>query len=467
MSLAVAAVDFGASSIRVCRVELGDGVPRLEVVHRHEHRTRANADGTLCWDWGRLLSETERGLALALDRGPLASIGVDTWGVDYGLLDRRGDLLAPPVSYRDPRTEGAWRAVVDRVGRDRLYAISGLQLLPFNTIFQLAAQDREQLAAAAHVLMLPELVVHHLTGTITGEITSAGTTGLLDLGTGDWSDGLCTAIGLPRRVLPELAPAGTPVGTWRGVPVHLVGGHDTASAVVGGSAPAHAFVSSGTWLIAGREQPQPDTSNAARDAGFSNEQAVPTGVRLLRNVAGWWLVEECRRAWGGPALDDLVAEAAASPPIETFDACADRFVAPPHMPSEIASACGLPNDAPRGQIVRAAIDSMAATTIAVLGALPRGADVPPCRGIRVFGGGVRAPLFLDALRARTELEVSVGPVEATALGNALVQGCALGAYASLDEARATLLVPEEMERSRGRTAGAAQRHRPDVEEVDR
>jgi rhamnulokinase len=290
MSLAVAAVDFGASSIRVCRVELGDGTPRLEVVHRHEHRTHPDTDGVLRWDWARLLSETERGLELALERGPLASIGVDTWGVDYGLLDRHGKLLAPPVSYRDAPTDQVWRGVVDRVGRDRLYAISGLQLLPFNTIFQLAAHNREQLAAAAHVVMLPELVVHHLTGAITGERTSAGTTGLLDLSTDDWSEELCVAIGVPHRLFPELSPAGTLVGTWHGVSVRLVGGHDTASAVVAGSAPGHAFVSAGTWLIAGREQQLPDTSEPARAAGFSNEQALPSGVRLLRNIAGWWLV---------------------------------------------------------------------------------------------------------------------------------------------------------------------------------
>jgi rhamnulokinase len=228
--------------------------------------------------------------------------------------------------------------------------------------------------------------------------------------------------------------------------VHLVGGHDTASAVVGGSTPGYAFVSAGTWLIAGREQPAPDTSGAAREAGLSNEQALPTGVRLLRNLAGWWLVEECRRAWGDPPLADLVAEAANAAPVEPFDATDDRFVAPEHMPSEIACACGLPDDAPRGQLVRAAIDSMASTTVTVLDALPHRDDDPSCRGIRVFGGGARAPLLLDALQARTALPVSVGPAEATALGNALVQGCGVGAYSSLDEARATLLTPQEVDR---------------------
>src|SRR5262245_30288560 len=163
---AVAAVDFGATSIRVCRVELGDGAPRLQVVHRVEHAPRRDVDGHLRWDWSYLVAETERGLALAAAGGALASIGVDTWGVDYGLLDGRGEMIEPPYSYRDERTRG-YRDIVDRIGATRLYEISGLQDLPFNTIFQLAVHEPAALERARHVLMLPELLVYHLTGTIT------------------------------------------------------------------------------------------------------------------------------------------------------------------------------------------------------------------------------------------------------------------------------------------------------------
>jgi rhamnulokinase len=438
VSTAVVAVDYGAASIRVVRVELGDGAPHLDVVHRYHHQPSVGADGRLRWTWSRLLAETERGLELAMDRGPVASIGVDTWGVDYGLLDHRGELLEPPISYRDARTEPFWRHVVERVGAERLYEIAGLQLLPFNTIFQLAAHDPAQISRAAHLVTLPELVVHHLTGVVTAEATSAGTTGLLDVRTHDWSEELCAAVELPRDRLPMIQRAGALVGSWRGVPVHLVGGHDTASAVFAGSASDHAFVAAGTWLLVGREQSHADTGSAARQAGFSNEQAVPSGVRLLRNVAGWWLVEECRHAWNDPPLDDLLAEAAAvTSPLPVIDATDDRFVAPSHMPSEIARAAGLPDDAPRAHLVRVAVDSMAATTMNVIGALPR-ERAAPCRGIRVFGGGVRAALYLEALRAGTALPVTEGPVEAAALGNALVQAIALGRYESIDEARATL-----------------------------
>ncbi len=263
-----------------------------------------------------------------------------------------------------------------------------MQPLPINTIFQLAAHDPDQLARAAHVVTLPELVVHHLTGTITAETTSAGTTGLLDVHTGDWSSELCDAIGLAPARLPTIAPAGTPVGTWRGVPVHLVGGHDTASAVFAGSVADHAFVASGTWLLVGREQPLPDTSGVARAAGLANEQAVPSGIRLLRNVAGWWLVEECRRRWGDPPLDALLTAAAElGDPGHTFDATDARFVAPADMPHEIADASGLDDHASRAALVRVAVESMAATTVAVVSSLPPALDAP-CSGIRVFGGGV-------------------------------------------------------------------------------
>ena len=296
------------------------------------------------WEWDRLLRELDVGLERALVDGPVASIGVDTWGVDYGLLDAHGELLEPPIAYRDPRTK-SFREVVDRIGERRLYQLTGLQLLAFNTIFQLAAHDPAQLARAERMVMLPELVVAYLTGEVVAETTSAGSTGLLDLATGDWSRELCDAIALPRELLPDILPAGTRIGSWRGVPVHLVGGHDTASAVLGGGRPDEAFVSAGTWLLVGREQALPDTSAESQGAGFTNEQGALGGIRLLRNIAGWWLVEECRRAWGDD-LDQLLAEAAAVPdPGMLVDATDERFIAPARMEHELRAVAGLASDA--------------------------------------------------------------------------------------------------------------------------
>src|SRR5918995_3206781 len=197
------------------------------------HGPVADPAGVLRWDWPRLVAEMEKGLAAALEAGPAASIGVDTWGVDYGLLDGRRELVAPPVSYGDGRT-GRYEAVVTRLGgAEALYRTTGVQLQPFNTVFQVAAHDADELARARHLLMLPELLVHHLTGEIVGERTSAGTTGLVDIRTGEWSTALAEAVGLDPVVLPPILAAGSRVGSWQGVPVHLVGGHDTASAGVG------------------------------------------------------------------------------------------------------------------------------------------------------------------------------------------------------------------------------------------
>jgi rhamnulokinase len=436
----VVAVDFGASSIRVCRVELGEGAPRVSVVHRHPHAPVDDGSGVLRWDWARLMAETEKGLAAALEAGPVASIGVDTWGVDYGLLDTRGDLVAPPVSYRDGRTDG-YRAVVDRLGgAAALYDLTGVQLQPFNTLFQVAAHDPAELQRARHLVMLPELVVHHLTGAIVGERTSAGTTGLVDITTGEWSGALAEGVGLVPGVLPEILPATTRVGAWQGVPVHLVGGHDTASAVVamGASAGPHpAFVSTGTWLLVGREQADPDVSAAARAANFTNEIGALGGVRFLKNLAGAWLLELCRPAWGDPPVADLVdaaaAVAASGPPESLLDPADPRFLHPDDMLVEVTSALGLTRDAPPAVVTRLVVESLAAATADVLAQLP--GDGPG--EIHVFGGA-QSDLYRRLLAAEAGVPVHAGPVEATALGNALAQGIALGVYRDLADARRRL-----------------------------
>jgi rhamnulokinase len=438
VGVTVGAVDLGASSIRVCRVTFADGPPELEVVHRHAHAPVHDGEH-LRWDWARLVAETERGLELAVERGPLASIGVDTWGVDYGLVDRRGELVEPPISYRDSRTHG-YRTTLDRIGTERFFATTGLQALPYDTVFQLAAHDREQLARARHLLLLPELLVHHLTSVVTAEHSSAGTTGLLDIGARTWSTDMAGAVGIDPSLLAPLQPAGTPVGTWRDIPVHLVGGHDTASAVLAGAEGDAPFIATGTWLLVGREQEHPDTSPAAFAAGLGNELGALGGVRLLRNVAGWWLVEECRRHWGDPDLDELLAAARGAVDGPVGDALDPRLLAPDDMPVTLAALAGLPDPTDRAAVTRCAVESMAESAARVIASLPGPDDGA---AVRVFGGGTRSSLLLDALARRTARPVTIGPVEAAALGNALVQGLALGVFATLADARATLVAPEE------------------------
>jgi rhamnulokinase len=414
--LRVAAVDLGASSGRVAVVDVATF--DLAVVHRFVHEPVAGR-----WQWDHLVAEVERGLELA---GPVASIGVDAWGVDYGLLDERGALLSPPHAYRSDRTRG-WRAVVDRIGERRLYETTGIQLMQINTIFQLAAHDRDELARAHRLLMLPDLVVHALTGEAHGERTSAGTSALVDIATGTWSETLLDAVGVDPAIMPTIEPATTAAGTWRGIPVHLVGGHDTASAVAAMPVPGAAFVSSGTWLLVGAERDEP----VLTDVTFSNEPSVFGGVRLLKNVMGLWMLERCRAAWGDPPLDDVLRAAASVAGGAVVDARDERFLDPVDMDAEVRAAAGLPATAGRDVVARCVLDSLAASTAEVLGALDAGA-------VCVIGGGAQNGLLNDLIGAASGLPVHVGPVEATALGNALVQGIALGAFADLDAARAQL-----------------------------
>lgn len=434
--ISVLAVDWGASSIRVGRVTMSaDGVD-VDVVHRFAHRPVVDAAGAMRWDWDRLVAETEHGLAVGLARGPAASIGVDTWAVDYGLLDGHGQLLSPPFCYRDPRT-ARYRAVVERIGVERFYGVTGLQLLPFNTVFQLAAHDPRELRAAERLALLPDLLVGHLTGFAGTERTVASTTGLLDVRHGTWSALLCEELGLPDRLLSPVHRAGEHIGGWRGVPVHLVGAHDTASAVVAGARDGEHFVATGTWLLVGDERDEPDTSEASRAAGFTNELGALGGVRYLRNVAGWWLIDECARTWGTP-VQQLLAEAAdATRDVPVFDATDERFLTPASMPAEIAAAAGVDAAADRALLIRIAIESMADAVAVVARRLEGGG---PARPIRVFGGGSRSELFVDALARRLDAPVRRGPVEATIIGNALAQGVALGVFGSLTEARAAVAI---------------------------
>jgi rhamnulokinase len=420
----VVAVDWGATSIRVARVDLDGRPPTVDIVHRVPHA--ATPEGR--WDWDRLVAETERGIGLALEAGPVASIGVDTWAVDYGLVDERGRLLSPPHCYRSPRTAG-WREVVDRIGERALYETTGIQQQPFNTLFQLAAHDRDERAAARHAVLLPDLLVGHLTGgDPAAERTVAGSTALVDLATGDWSPSICDAAGIAPSLLPPIVEPGTPAGSHRGVPVHRVCGHDTASAVVAmGSVggPAVGFVATGTWLLVGREQATADTSPAAQAANFTNEPGAEGTTRFLKNVTGFWMLPD------GAGLD----EAAAVDPgaYRTFDATDPALLAPDDVGATVRGLAGVGPDAPAPVVARAAVESMAATAAAVLdrlGGIER---------IALVGGGAGSTLLTRALAERSGLPVDVGSTEAAALGNALVQGIALGRFADVGEARRSLV----------------------------
>lgn len=437
MTARVLAVDLGATSGRIASIDLDRSAPTVEVVHRWANAPVPVDDGTLRWDWPHLVAEVELGLEKAVGQGPVASIGVDGWGVDYALFRPDGTLVELPYSYRDHRTEG-WRTIADRIGMDRLYEISGIQLMGINSVFQLAVHHRAALEQAGTVLLLPDAITSHLTGWIGSERSNASTTGLLDARTGDWSEELVAGIGLPTGLLPAVATAGAKAGEWRGVPVHLVGSHDTASAFLGmpgGGEADTVFVSTGTWVIVGIERPEPDTSPQAREANFSNEAGAFGGVRFLKNVVGFWLLEQCRSAWGDPPIGQLLDEAAATGDgTPVFDARHERFVSPDDMEAEILDAAGLSGDSPRGVVVRSIVESIAIGVARVVDELTTAGAIGLSR-LAVTGGGARARLLHQMLERHTGLPVVVGSTEATALGNAVAQGTALGAFSSLGSAR--------------------------------
>ena len=440
MTTVVAAVDCGATSVRVCRVDLDAAAFDVDVVHRAAHAPVRDAAGHLRWDWEQIMGAVVEGLERCLALGPLASIGIDTWAVDYGLLDADGRLLGDPYSYRDHRTDD-YLALVDDFGASEMYALNGLQLQPFNTVFQLARHDRGELDRAERLLWLPELIVHHLTGVAVTERTSAGSSGLVDLATGEWSDELLALAGVERGLLGDIVGAGQVVGDWRGVPVSLVGGHDTASAVAGmGSASSggSAFAASGTWMLVGVERPEPDTSEWARERNFTNEAGALGGVRFLRNVTGFWLLEQCRPSWGDPPIEELVAAAeSVSDPVPIVDVDDERLRAPDDMLATYTSLAGLPIDAAPGLVTRSIVESVAAGTAEVIDQL---ADASTFDDVVLFGGAARMDLLRRRLAERCGRPVRLGSAEAAALGNAIVQGVAIGTFDSLAAGRARIAV---------------------------
>ncbi|NUR50699.1 MAG: rhamnulokinase, partial [Hamadaea sp.] len=341
----VAAVDLGAASGRVMTAVVGDDTLRLAEAARFPNEP-VRAGGTLHWDVLRLYQGVLDGLRAA---GPVDSIGVDSWAVDYGLLDADGRLLGNPVHYRDARTDGVVAQVLGRVPAERLYATTGLQLQPFNTVFQLmAARDTAQFAAAKTLLLIPDLLGYWLTGEIGAERTNASTTQLLDVHTGRWSTELAESLGLPTAILPPLRDPGTPVGVLDPglglgpIPVTAVGSHDTASAVVGVPAAGEnfAYISCGTWSLVGVELAAPVLTADSRQANFTNEAGVDGTVRYLRNVMGLWLLQESLRTWGESELGDLLRQAAGVPGLRAVVDAGDAVFLPPgDMPGRIAAEC--------------------------------------------------------------------------------------------------------------------------------
>ncbi|MFE1515398.1 rhamnulokinase family protein [[Kitasatospora] papulosa] len=461
---AFAAVDLGATSGRVITGRVGPDELVLTEAHRFATTPVHLPDG-LHWDVLALYQGMLDGLRVAARGGPVTSVGIGTWAVDYGLLDADGSLLGLPFHYRDARNAAAAEAVLARCDAQELYGVGGLQHLPFNTVFQLEAhRSTAQWSAARTLLMMPDLLVYWLTGTVGAEVTNASTTGLFDARTGEWSDALMGRLGLERSLFPALREPGAPAGTllphvaeFTGLPadtpVTTVASHDTASAVaaVPATGPGFAYVSCGTWSLAGLELDTPVLTEESRAANFTNERGVDGTVRFLRNIMGMWLLEECRRTWerDGVAtdLESLFWDAARVRPFAAvIDPDDPVFLAPGDMPSRIDAALVRTGqqvpDGPGGY-VRCVLESLA---LAHRRTLRRAAGLAGRELTRVHlvGGGSRNELLCQWTADATGLPVTAGPAEATALGNVLLQARAHGLVGGLTEMRGLVARTQEL-----------------------
>ena len=461
------AVDLGAESGRGVIGRFDGERLALHEVHRFPNGPVRMLE-TLHWDLPRLFEEIKTALRKAGAAGPgLDGVGVDTWGVDFGLVGRGDTLLGNPVHYRDARTEGMIEAASRLVPRRRMYEITGLQFLPFNTAFQLLAlksAGSPLLEVAETLLMMPDLFGWLLTGRRAGERTDASTTQLLDPRAGAWSDELCAGLGLPRAVLPELIEPGTELGPLRRSVAEEVGiasltvlapaTHDTASAVAAvpavgagpaGGPPDWCYLSSGTWSLLGVEVPRPIIDAATYRHNFTNEGGVAGTTRLLKNIMGLWLVQECRRAWARAGRDlsyeELLPRAEAAPAFASLvDPDDPSFLAPGDMPARLAAFCartGQPAPADDGAFVRCALESLALKYRWTVERLEEilGTTI---RTIHVVGGGSRNTLLCQFAADACKRPVHAGPVEATAAGNVLLQAMGRGRIGSVAEARAVV-----------------------------
>ncbi|MEV7343472.1 rhamnulokinase family protein [Streptomyces sp. NPDC093544] len=434
-----AAVDLGASSGRVMVGRVGPDSLDLTEAHRFPNRPVRLPEG-LRWDILALYSGVLDGLRAA---GQVDSVGIDSWAVDYGLLDADGALLGNPVHYRDPRTEGVAEKVWASVPAPDLYAATGLQYAPFNTLYQLtAARSSPQLASARRLLLIPDLLAYWLTGKAGTELTNASTTQLIDPRTRDWSYDLAARLGIDLGLFAPLRRPGDPAGLLQPhvleetgltgpVPVTTVGSHDTASAVaaVPATGERFAYICTGTWSLVGLELDGPVLTEASRAANFTNELGLDGTVRYLRNIMGLWLLQECLREWGDPELDDLLPAAAEVAPLRSVvDAGDAAFLAPGRMPSRIADACresGQPVPRSPAEVTRCILDSLALAHRRAITEAQSLAD-HPVDVVHIVGGGARNDLLCRLTADACGLPVVAGPAEAAALGNVLVQARAHG-----------------------------------------
>ena len=448
------ACDLGAESGRLMLGSLDAGRLSLEELHRFPNKP-IKMDGSLCWDIPRLFGELKAGLRKAAARKlPIASISTDSWGVDYLLLDAHGEIIPPTFHYRDARTARGVARVKAAADWPGIFGETGIQFMPLNTLYQLAAEPPERLAGAAQMLMIADAFNFFLSGAARIEESNASTTQLYNPHTKQWSKNLLAALNLPERLFPAIVPSSTRLGKLRieladeaGLPqldVIASCSHDTGAAVA--AVPARegnwAYLSSGTWSLMGVELPSPLINDTCRELNFTNEIGYGGSVRLLKNLSGLWLVQECRRAWAAAGENrdyaTLAKLADAAPPFVSLVNPTDpRFLAPSNMPEAIAAFCretGQPAPASPGAFIRCVLESLALLYRRTLRQIEQltGRKV---ERLHIVGGGSQNALLNRFTADALQIPVLAGPVEATAAGNVLIQAITLGHLDSLSAAR--------------------------------
>ena len=471
----VAAVDLGAESGRVTAVSFDGRRLSVDIANRFANTPSVRA-GALRWNVDDLWSRISDGLTvLAAGDVPIASVGVDTWGVDYGLLDEFGHLLDAPISYRDQRNTRSLADARAAVGTERLYAATGVQVLAINTIFGLMADvrdDPQRLTRARTLLMMPDVFHHRLSGATVSEYTGVSTSGAYDMAADRWAVELLAELAVPTHMLPEVVRPGTDVGALLpdlargrlgGARVIVPPGHDTASAVVGVplAEPGGLYISSGTWSLVGVETDKPVVTAESQRANLTNEGGYADTIRLLRNVMGLWILQECRRQWAREGLEfgyaELAELAGRSPGLVSIINPDDpRFLAPGDMPARVRAYCAdhglvVPQSIP--EVVRCVVDSLALSYRAVIDYLEAATGRRP-PSINVVGGGADNVLLSQLTADATGLPVYCGPTEGTALGNGAVQLASLGEFDGLADIRRAIADSTDVRQYSPRGGGA-------------
>ncbi|NBY82274.1 MAG: rhamnulokinase [Actinobacteria bacterium] len=445
-----AAVDLGGSSGRVTVGQIKDSKIVLTEVHRFKHEP-VQSEAGLFWDWQFIVDQVIIGLNAAFDLGPITSVGIDSWAVDYGIINKKGEVIGAPHCYRDGRTDGLMAKLKAELGVEYIYSRTGIQFIFFNTMYQLVAEKSSAIYLDADkFLMVPDLLNYLLCGAISTEITNASTTQLLNVHTRDWDWEMIEKLGIKKEIFPKINKPGQQMGVINGfgrldgIKVISVGSHDTASAVAGTPLPASgdsAYISSGTWSLVGLELKNPVTDKKAMEFNITNEMGVEDRIRFIKNVAGMWLLEESLDYWAQSGqiytAAQLAKEAALLPKAAVIDANDPRFEKPGAMPERIAALCKQTNQKiPQtpAEYARCIFDSLADAYVKVLDQLQQAAAVK-VNSINIVGGGSANKLLNQLTATATGKTVYAGPVEATVLGNIITQMQASGEIKSLEQAR--------------------------------